>query len=148
MARTKLEYSQDRDKISKLLAKSVTRPSDISTMLKMDLKTVNNDLMFMRNNSRKWLAGYAAAGYVQVTKQTIEQMNDLEIELQQMRQDLTPAKEQPPSTTTEMETRLHVIKELRETINTRWVIEGNGPTMMQLQAMQDENNANQGTKSS
>lgn len=149
MARTKLQVQQDRNNISKLMAKSVTNPSDIASLLKMPLPQVKNDLYSMRKNSRQWLAGYAAEGYRHVTKLTIEQLEDIEVELQKMRQDLTPAKEQPPTTNpSEVDARLKVLKELRETINTRWIIQGNGPTLMHLQALQDEALASKGTERS
>lgn len=110
-----------RESISRLMAKSVVRPEDIAKNLKLDVKTVYNDLKYFKKKSVKWLYGYANEGYVFVTKQTIDSLYDIELELQQLRQKATT-----------LDAKLKVIRELRETINTRWVIQGEGPTIMAL----------------
>jgi len=117
----KQEVMQRRNDISRLMAKSVVRPEDIAKNLKINVKTVYEDFKYFKNNSKKWLYGYANEGYVFVTRQTIDSLYDIELELQQLRQN---AKTQND--------KLKVIRELRETINTRWVMQGEGPTIMAL----------------
>lgn len=115
------EVHARRTQVAKLMAKSVTKAEDIARLGKMNITDVNNDLTFLRKASEKWLYGFANDGYVFVTQQTIDSLYDIEMELQQMRQ---AAKD--------IDQKLKVIKELRDTINTRWVIQGEGPTLMQL----------------
>lgn len=115
-----------RESISRLMAKSVTRPEDISKSLKIEITTVYADLKYFKKESEKWLYGFANEGYVFVTKQTIDSLYDIEVDLQQMRQQATTPEE-----------KLKIIRELRETINTRWVIQGEGPTLMALQKKND-----------
>lgn len=117
----KQEVMQRRNNITRLMAKSVVRPEDIAKNLKLDVKTVYDDFKYFKKDSKKWLYGYANEGYVFVTRQTIDSLYDIELELQQLRQN---AKTQ--------DDKLKVIRELRETINTRWVIQGEGPTIMAL----------------
>ena len=109
------------------MAKSVVRPEDIAKTLKISIKDVYNDLAHFKKESKKWLYGYANEGYVFVTKQTIDSLYDIELELQKLRQQATNT-----------EDKLRIIRELRETINVRWVIQGEGPTIMAL--MKNNNN--------
>lgn len=113
------EVQKRREDVSLCLQKSVTKPTLIAKRLKLDIKTVNNDLHWMRKDAKKWLTGHALEGYVFETKNTIDQMKDIETELQALR-----------STAGTLDEKLKVIKELRETINIRWVIQGEGPTLM------------------
>lgn len=117
----KEEVHARRTQVAKLMAKSVTKAEDIARLGKMNIKDVNNDLTFLRKASEKWLYGFANEGYVFVTKQTIDSLYDIEMELQQLRQSADG-----------IDDKLKVLKELRDTINTRWVIQGEGPTLMQL----------------
>jgi len=116
---TQAEILERRSKISILLAKSMNKPSDIARNLKLPLDTVRNDLFWMKKNSTKWLSGHALHGYVFETQQTIEQLRDMELELQAMRQD-----EQ------NREIKIKIIHELKDVVNMRWVIQGDGPTLM------------------
>jgi len=117
----KQQVMQRRNDISRLMAKSVVRPEDIAKHLKINVKTVYEDFKYFKNNSKKWLYGYANEGYVFVTRQTIDSLYDIELELQQLRQKAIT-----------QDDKLKVIRELRETINTRWVMQGEGPTLMAL----------------
>ena len=123
MQQTEVEHR--RDKVSQLLAKSVTKPADIAKSLGVEITDVYSDLKFLKKNSNEWLNGFANDGYVFVTKQTIDSLYDIEVELQKLRQDAKGA-----------DNKLKIIKELRETINTRWVIQGNGPTLMAIKKAQ------------
>jgi len=125
---TQKEILARRVKISSALAKSVTSPKQIAQTLEIEEDTVKNDLRWMQKASRKWLVGWALDGYIFATKNTIDQLEDIETELQKMRQD-----ERNP------ETKLKIIRELRETINTRWVIQGEGPTRMAMRLPKEDN---------
>jgi len=118
---------QRRHRISELLAKSVTKPQAICKKLDLPMATVKNDLKWMRKNSRIWLSGHALNGYVFETQQTIEQLRDIEEELQEMRKN-----ESQPLI------KLRIISELKEVINMRWVIEGEGPTLMQARIVAEK----------
>ena len=116
---TQAEILERRNKVSLCLAKSMNKPSDIARNLKVPLDTVRNDLFWMKKNSPKWLSGHALNGYIFETQQTIEQLRDMELELQAMRQDET-----------NREIKIKIIHELKEVVNMRWVIQGDGPTLM------------------
>ena len=119
MALKHSEVRERREKISMCLAKSITSPKAIEKETGIPAMTVSNDLKWMKKNSTKWLSGHALNGYVFETQQTIEQLRDIELELQKMRQD---AKDN--------ETKIKIIHELKDVINMRWVIQGDGPTLM------------------
>lgn len=89
---------------------------------------VRNDLYWMKKNSRKWLSGHALEGFVFSTQQTLEQLRDIELELQSLR-----------SVTSDVSTKLSIIHELKDTINMRWAMEGDGPALMALNAGHDTN---------
>lgn len=108
-----------RKEVSLCLAKSMTKASDIAKHINSDESTVRNDLYWMRKNATKWLQGHTLDGYVYETQHTIEQLRDIEYELQALR-----------STEQDLDKKLKIMKELRETINMRWVIQGDGPTLM------------------
>lgn len=116
---TQHQIMKRREEIGKCLAKSITTPLAIVKQTNIPLSTVRNDLHWMRKNSRKWLSGHALDGYIFNTKNTIEQLQDIELELQALR-----------SNETDVDRKLKIMHELRETINMRWVIEGDGPTLM------------------
>lgn len=124
---THTEILDRRNKISLCLAKSMNKPSDIARNLKIPLDTVRNDLHWMSKNSTKWLSGHALHGYVFETQQTIEQLRDIELELQSMRQD-----------TKDAEIKIKIIHELKDVINVRWVIQGEGPTLMHARIVKEK----------
>jgi len=117
-----------RNRISLALSKSVTKPATIAEATGIDVKTVKNDLNWMRKNSKEWLSGWAMNGYVWATQQTVSQLEDIESELQKKRADWV--KNNP----TENEEYLKLIHELKEVINLRWVVQGDGPALMALKA--------------
>lgn len=117
---------QRRDKVSLCLAKSITTPTGILKQIIKDnpdvtISQVKHDLAWMRKNSKKWLSGHALEGYVFSTQNTLEQLKDIEQELQSIRTQAVGIDE-----------KLAVLRELRDTINMRWVMEGDGPTLMAL----------------
>jgi hypothetical protein len=117
------EVKKRREQISLCLSKSVTSPKGISEQTKIEMKTVENDLYWMRKHSSKWLSNHTLDGYVFETQQTIEQLKDIEFELQSLR-----SKEK------NLDKKLKIIGELTQVINMRWVIQGDGPTFMHLQS--------------
>ena len=85
--------------------------------LKVD--DVKNDLRWMKRNAHVTLAGHALDGYIFETKNTIDQLKDIEHELQALR-----SKEQ------DLDKKLKILHELKEVINMRWVIHGDGLTLL------------------
>lgn len=132
---TKKDVQERRHKISQMLAKSVSKPADLAKSLKMEIKDVSNDLYWMRKESKPWLRGYALDGYVFVTRNSISQLEDIELELQEIRQKLKKEKDK------DITSRIRVMTALRETINSRWVMQGEGPTLMQAYAVATENDS-------
>lgn len=120
MALTRAQVADRRNKVSKLLAKSVIKPADIACNIGVEVKAINNDLEWLKKNSSKVLDKYALDNYVFQTINTIEQLRDIELELQSMRQNTT-GKE-----------KIMVIHELKDTINLRWQIEGDGLTNLHM----------------
>jgi len=116
---TKTVTTKRRLKISNCLAKSMVKPSDIAQQLKIPVKTVKNDLGWMRKNSIQWLHKHTLDGYVHATQQTIEQLQDIEEELQKMRKDERNVMK-----------KKSIMMSLVEVINIRWVIQGDGPTYL------------------
>jgi hypothetical protein len=120
-----------RLRVSTCLAKSLTSPSQIANQLNQPVpegkvqpenvtpKQISNDLAFMKKNSIKWLSGHTLDGYVFETQNTIEQLRDLELALQSRR-----------SPTMSLDDLIRLTHELKEVINMRWVMMGDGPTLM------------------
>jgi hypothetical protein len=116
---TKAETLQRREKISLVLAKSITNPTDISKQTGLKVDDVKNDLRWMKRNAHVTLAGHALDGYIFETKNTIDQLKDIEHELQALR-----------SKETDLDKKLKILHELKEVINMRWVIHGDGLTLL------------------
>ena len=116
-----------REKISLVLAKSITNPTDISKQTGFKLSDVKNDLRWMKKSAKTTLSGHALDGYIFETKNTIDQLKDIEHELQALR-----------STETDLDKKLKIMHELKELINMRWVIHGDGLTLL-AQKYQDDN---------
>jgi len=125
-----------REEISLCLQKSITTPKQIAKQTGIERATVANDLFWMQKKSQKWLSGHTLDGYIFETKNTIDQLKDIETELQLKRQ--AYAKLAPPKEPTESDDKifayLMIIKELKNTINMRWQIQGDGPTYMNLKS--------------
>ena len=138
MATQKLVLER-RNKISTALAKSVTSPKEIADTLKLDPVTVRNDLRWMRKESRKWLKGWTLDGYVFATKNTVAQLEDIEKDLQVMRQKYSEHKDEETGELTpeKPELKVKILHELKDVINTRWVLQGEGPVRMAARAAKD-----------
>ena len=121
-----------RSKISQYLAKGITKPQDLATNIGIDIMIVNNDLQWMRKHSDKWLSGWALNGYVFATKQTIEELEAIEAEMQAKRAQIVKNK---PN---DIETYLKIIHELKDVINMRWITQGEGPTLINLRRFKVE----------
>jgi len=116
---TRAHVRKRREQISLCLQKSLTSPSLIAKQLDLPIRTVTNDLYWMKKKSLKWLAGHTLEGYVYETHQTIEQLKDIELELQHMRQEEKDVMK-----------KKSIMMNLVSVINIRWVIQGDGPTYM------------------
>ena len=71
------------------------------------------------------MANHTLDGYVFETKNTIDQLQDIEMELQVLRSNIS-----------NLDQKLKIIRELVSVINMRWVIQGDGPTLMNLKKTQ------------
>lgn len=125
---TILKTERRRKEVSKCLAKSLTTPTQIfnnfqqyENLQDIPLSAIKNDLYWMKKNSRRWLSDHAIDGFIFSTQNTLDQLRDIELELQKLRQE-----------TMDVSEKLSIIHELKETINMRWVMEGDGPTLMAL----------------
>lgn len=110
-----------RERVSLCLSKSMTSTKLIAEQIKATPEQVNNDLRWMKKNSSKWLSGHTLDGYVFETRKTIDQLQDIEVELQSLR-----------SLEKNLDNKLKIMKQLAELINMRWVIQGDGPTLMSM----------------
>jgi DNA-binding CsgD family transcriptional regulator len=116
---TKAETLQRREQISLVLAKSITTPTAISQQTGIKIEDVKNDLRWMKKAAKTTLSGHALDGYIFETKNTIDQLKDIEHELQSLR-----TKE------TDLDKKIKILHELKEVINMRWVIHGDGLTLL------------------
>jgi len=115
-----------REQVSICLAKSMSSPSQIAKQLNEPVSKIKNDLHWMKKNSKVWLSGHTLDGYIFETRKTIDQLQDIELELQSLR-----------STHQNLDDKLKIIKQLAEIINMRWVIQGDGPTLMNMNTVKD-----------
>jgi len=118
---TRLEVTFRRKQVNNELAKHNYKAEDIATAIREPVEKIYADLKWIRKNSRKWLDSWALDGYTECTKITIDQLERMERNLQKIITD----SDDPKIT-------LGAYKELRETINLRWVVQGEGPTLMNL----------------
>ena len=121
---TKADLIARREKISLCLAKSMTTPKQISVQTGISVRTIDNDLRWMKRNSRKWLSGHTLDGYIWETRKTIDQLSDIIMDLQAMR-----------SVEKDVDRKLRIIHELADKINMKWVIQGDGPTLMNIRSV-------------
>ena len=124
---TSAQVKKRRERISLCLQKSITSPLLIARELGLRVATVSNDLHWMKVQSLKWLSGHTLDGYVFETKNTIEQFKDIEMDLQNMRKNAT------------LEEKLKIFHVLIPLINMRWVMQGDGPTLMNARKVQELN---------
>ena len=118
---TKLEIAFRRKQVSNELAKHNYKAEDIAQAIKHDVKLVYKDMAHLRKQSNKWLDGWALDGYTECTKVTIDQLERMERNLQKIINESGDER-----------IVLRAYQELRETINLRWVVQGEGPTLMNL----------------
>jgi len=113
-----------RNKVSLCLAKSMTNPIQIANQINEPIARIRNDLHWMRHNSKKWLSGHTLDGYIWETRKTIDQLSDIIMDLQAMR-----------SVEKDVDRKLRIIHELADKINMKWVIQGDGPTLMNIRSV-------------
>lgn len=118
---TKQEIVFRRKQVSNELAKHNYKAEDIAKSLKVEVKYIYSDLKAIRKDAKKWLDGWALDGYTDCTKTTIDQLERMERNLQVI-----------ISESGDPKIILRAYAELRETINLRWVVQGEGPTLMNL----------------
>ena len=125
------QVAQRRQKVAELLVKSVTSVPDIAKELGVSQKKIEHDIAWLRKKAEPWLDGLAFGGFIHDTKIAIDQFLDIERELQTMRE-----KYQNENDPGSIITRLKLLRELREAIETRIELEANGPTLMALKRLQ------------
>jgi len=118
---TKLEVAFRRKQVNNELAKHNYKAEDIAKAIKEPVEKIYHDLKWIRKNSRKWLDSWALDGYTECTKVTIDQLERMERKLQTIIDEADDPR-----------IALSAYKELRETVNLRWVVQGEGPTLMNL----------------
>ena len=118
---TKLEIAFRRKQVNNELAKHNYKAEDIAKAIKEPVEKIYHDLKWIRKDSRKWLDSWALDGYTECTKVTIDQLERMERDLHTI-----ISEEDDPKIV------LRAYAELRETINLRWVVQGEGPTLMNL----------------
>lgn len=118
---TKQEVAFRRKQVNNELAKHNYKAEDIAKAIKIPVDMVYHDLKWIRKDSRKWLDSWALDGYTEATKTTIEQLERMERNLQNIINESGDDK-----------VILRAYAELRETVNLRWVVQGEGPTLMNL----------------
>ena len=118
---SKLQIKQRREGVQLELSKHNYKPDSIAQFLDCPVKAVYNDLQFIRKDSHRWLDEWALDGYTEATRTTIEQLQRMERELSEF-----------IKLTSDAKLKLRAVFELRETINLRWVVQGEGPTLMNL----------------
>ncbi len=127
---TKLEIAFRRKQVNNELAKHNYKAEDIAKALKEPVEKIYHDLKWIRKNSRKWLDSWALDGYTEATKTTIDQLERMERNLQTIIDESDDEK-----------IILRAYAELRETVNLRWVVQGEGPTLMNLRRFKLEGSA-------
>ncbi len=125
---TSAQVKKRRERISLCLQKSVTYPSLIARELGLSVATVSNDLHWMKIQSLKWLSEHTLDGYIFETQITIEKLKYIEMKLQDM-----------IKTATTHKIKLKIIHELIPLINMIWVMQGDGPTLMNARKVQELN---------
>lgn len=126
MGSTKVTLAR-RNQVSLCLAKSMNRPEDIARQLNIPYNTVRNDLNWMKKNSSKWLMGHTLNGYIFETQKAIDQISDIILELQSLR-----SKEQ------NIDRKIRIMHELADKINMKWVMQGEGPTLMNIRTVNND----------
>lgn len=122
---TQDQIAERRSRVSQMLAKSVTSSREISKATGIDYETVKNDIRWLREQTKPWLLGLAGDGFAFDCKVAIDKLMSLEVELEDMRQTARTEK-------ADTDTRISIIRELRDTTIARISIEGEGPTLLAL----------------
>ena len=132
--------SERRDKVGQMLARSVTSKKEIAVELNLPYKTVENDIQWIKAQTRPWLYGLAGEGYAFDCMMAIDKFLSIESELEDMRQNARKNNLAP-------EKRMVVMRELRETTLSRLSIEGEGPTLLAVRKIKKEMRDRRGKES-
>lgn len=114
-----------REKINQLLIKSVTSPTEIARILGISYDTVQNDIKWLRSQTRPWLSGLALDGFAFDVKIAIERLGGIEKQLEEMREE---ARKNKASTYEQ----IAILRELRDTTIVKINAEGEGPVLVTL----------------
>jgi len=120
------ETMMRREQVSICLSKSMTSTKMIAAQIGATVPQVDNDLRWMRKSSRKWLSGHTLDGYIFETRKAIDQISDIIMDLQAMR-----------SKENDIDRKLRIMHELADKINMKWVMQGDGPTLMHINTVKD-----------
>ena len=114
-----------REKVANLLAQSISSPTKIAAILQISAYTVQNDLSWLKAQTKPWLYGLAENGYAFDCKILIEKLQGIEEQLEEMRQ--TARKNNAP-----VFEQIAILRELREVSIARINTEGKGPVLLTL----------------
>lgn len=122
---TKIQARERRAKVAQMLAKSVTSIKEISKALEIPYDTVQNDIKWLKEQTKPWLIGLAEEGFAFDCKVVIDKLLSIEREIEEMSE---KAKSKPDSELL----RLQILEKLIDIAITRLNVEAEGPTLMAL----------------
>lgn len=122
---SRIQVAKRREKVGQLLSKSVTSTKEIAQILGEKYQTIENDLVWIREQTQPWLFGLAGGGYAFDCKTVIDSLLNIELELEEMRQNARKNND-------DIVTRIMILRELRDTRVIRLNVEGEGPTLLAL----------------
>jgi len=126
---TKKLIEERRAKVAQMLAKSVTSIKEIASALQIEYDTAQNDVKWIKEQVKPWLLGLVGDGYAFDCKTVLDSFLDMEMELEEMRQEARKNK-------AKVSTRISIIRELRDTRVVRLDMEAEGPTLLALRKIQ------------
>lgn len=131
---TKGAVKARREQVAQYMRRSINSPTLIAKALSLNRITVENDVKFLRKNSRTWLTELAVDGLVFETQMGVEAMQELEKNLQNMLEQYKTKYNEDGSIKQQGDPQmvLRITAELRELINTRLETLANGPTLAAL----------------
>lgn len=123
---TYIEVHLRREKLKKLLRKSIRDKSILAKIIGCSPKTIDNDMAILRKLNQKLKKEYENDGYTFATQEAIGEIEDIIIELQQMRQNT--ALKDPANFKIAIQLNLS----LAQLISQRWAMEGDGLKLSEI----------------
>lgn len=111
-----------------MMARSVTSIKEIAIALNLPYKTVENDIRYIKTQTRPWLYGLAGEGFAFDCRMAIDKFLSIERELEEMRED---GRKKNLDTLK----RLAIIKALHDITSSRLILESEGPTLLALRKL-------------